>query len=467
MRLIIISILITTIGSCSNPPSLLEQVLEIGELRVIARNSPTSFTLNSSGPTGPEYDLVRAFADTLGVDLVIKSVTSYKEILPELLSGKFHMVAAGTSLPKSQQRHLNFGHPYRFDDVHVIYKLGAGRPKSLEDVLGRSIEVLTNSDHVELLSSLKESHPSLEWVERDNAEVGDLLAKVSSGDIDLTISNTLDFHIQRHFYPDLRIALDLIKDNPISWAFPKDSGDTLLAEADNFLIKSDNDGLITQISDRYFGFTKKFDYVGTREFIRHFKSRLPRYREMFEQAGEKWAVDWRLLAAIGYQESHWLSDARSPTGVRGIMMLTLDTATDLGLNDRLDPKNSIFGGAQYFSKQTKRFNNSIEEPDRTWMALAAYNVGFNHVKDARQLVEWDGGDPDRWIDLRKALPLLSQRKYYSRLPYGYARGSEPVLYVNNIRAYYEILLWLTEKEKIESVAENKIDKKTENSNAEI
>ena len=299
MRLIIISILVTIIGSCSNPPSLLEQVLEIGELRVVARNSPTSFTLNSSGPTGPEHDLVKSFADSLGVDLVFKSVTSYKEILPELLSGKFHMVAAGTSLSKKHQRHLDFGRPYKFDDVHMIYKLGTGKPKSFEDVLERSIEVLTNSDHVELLSSFKESHPSLKWVERDNTEVGDLLAKVSSGDIDLTISNNSDFHIQRHFYPDLRIALDLIKDNPISWAFPKGSGDALRIEADDFLIKAHHSGLITQINDRYFGFTRKFDYVGTRDFIRHFKSRLPRYREMFEQAGEKWEVDWRLLAAIG------------------------------------------------------------------------------------------------------------------------------------------------------------------------
>ena len=463
MRLIIISILVIIIGSCSNPPSLLEQVLEKGELRVVTRSSPTSFTLNSS----LEHDLAKAFANSLGVNLVVESVDSYEEILPELLSGKFHMVAAGTALSKLHHKHLNFGRPYRFDDVHMIYKLGTGKPKSLEDVLERSIEVLTNSDHVEILSNLKKSYPSLEWVERNNTEFGDLLARVSSGEIDLTISNTSDYHIQRHFYPNLRIALNLIKNSPISWAFPKNSGDTLLAEADSFLIKSDRNGLITQINDRYFGFTKKFDYVGTRDFIRHFKSRLPQYREIFEQAGEKWEVDWRLLAAIGYQESHWLPDAKSPTGVRGIMMLTLDTAADLGLKDRLDPKNSIFGGAQYFSKQTKRLDSSIKEPDRTWMALAAYNVGFNHIKDARQIVTWDGGNPDRWIDLRKALPLLSQRKYYSRLPYGYARGSEPVLYVDNVRGYYEILLWLTEKEKFESVAENKVDKKIDKSNAEI
>jgi membrane-bound lytic murein transglycosylase F len=168
---------------------------------------------------------------------------------------------------------------------------------------------------------------------------------------------------------------------------------------------------------------------------------------MFEEAGARFGVDWRLLAAIGYQESHWRSQAVSPTGVRGIMMLTEDTARYLGLEDRVDPANSIFGGAQYYARQTERVADTVDEPDRTWMALAAYNVGFNHIKDARQIVEWTGGNADTWVDISKALPLLAQRKWYSRVPFGYARGWEPVLYVNNIRAYYNILQWLTENEE--------------------
>jgi membrane-bound lytic murein transglycosylase F len=168
---------------------------------------------------------------------------------------------------------------------------------------------------------------------------------------------------------------------------------------------------------------------------------------MFEEAAAQWGIDWRLLAAIGYQESHWRSGAVSPTGVRGIMMLTEDTARYLGLEDRVDPKNSIFGGAQYYARQTERVADTVDEPDRTWMALAAYNVGFNHIKDARQIVEWHGGNPDTWVDISEALPLLAQRKWYSRVPFGYARGWEPVLYVNNIRSYYNILKWLAESEE--------------------
>ena len=460
MRLIIIFTLTVLIGTCSSPPPLLDQVLETGELRVVTRDSPTAYIITPDGPSGPEFDLAQAFADDLGVALIIDPVASISEILPRLISGKSHMAAAGLSITDTRREYLNFGHPYKSVDVHMIYKLGTGKPRSLDDVLDRSIEITASSSHADLLSTIQISYPALQWVENADVEVADLLAKVATGEIDITVADSPDFDIQRHFYPDLRVALDLTIGDPIAWGFPKGVGDTLLARADDFLIRSYRNGLLTQVQDRYYGFTKKFDYVGTRNFIRHFKSRLPRYREMFEEAGNQWGVDWRLLAAIGYQESHWRSQARSPTGVRGIMMLTLATAAYLGLDDRLDPKNSIFGGAQYFARQMERVADTVAEPDRTWMALAAYNVGFNHIKDARTIVEWDGGDPDMWVNISKALPLLSQRKWYSRVPYGYARGWEPVLYVNNIRAYYNILLWLTEKEEIESPAEITVSEPT-------
>ena len=287
----------------------------------------------------------------------------------------------------------------------------------------------------------------MSWSENADVEFADLLTKVAMGEVDLTVADSPDFNIQRHFYPDLRIALDLYVDDQIAWAFPRGSADSLLALADEFLISADRSGMLARVHDRYYGHTKKYDYVGTRNFIRHFESRLPRYRAMFEEAGAEWGVDWRLLAAIGYQESHWRSQAVSPTGVRGIMMLTEATADYLGIDDREDPEMSITGGAQYYARQTERVADTVGEPDRAWMALAAYNVGFNHIKDARMIVEWQGGDPDTWVDISETLPLLAQRKWYSQVPYGYARGWEPVLYVNNIRAYYNILKWLTEQEE--------------------
>jgi len=436
-----IAILAALIGTCSSPPSMLDQVIDLGELRVVTRDTPTSYYVGPDGPAGPEYDLFRGFAESLGVTLVIETVESVSEILPHVNEGKAHMAAAGLSMTDSRREYLSFGYPYNSVDMHLIYKLGSGKPRSIEEVIGRHIEVVASSSHSDMMDSLTVAYPELEWSENADVEVVDLLEKVALGELDFTIADSTEFNIQRHFYPDLRIALDLQIADPIAWAFKKKVGDSLLARADDYLIRADRNGFVARVNDRYFGHTEKFDYVGTRAFIRHFESRLPRYREMFEGAADNAGLDWRLVAAIGYQESHWRSHAVSPTGVRGIMMLTQATADYLDIEDRMDPSSSIFGGARFFARQTERIPDSVDEPDRTWMALAAYNVGFNHIKDARQIVEWQGGDPDTWVDLSQALPLLAKQKWYSRVPYGYARGWEPVLYVNNIRSYYNIIRW--------------------------
>ena len=442
----IITVLAALIGTCSSPPSTLDQVLELGELIVVTRDTPTSYFVGPDGPAGPEYDLVKGFADDLGVELVIETVDSVSEIVPYLASGKAHLAAAGLSMTSSRRELLDFGHAYNSVDMHLIYQLGTGKPRSVDDVVGRSVEVVAGSSHSDMIRSLSQVYPGLEWSENVGDEVADLLQKVALGEVEFTIADSTEFNIQRHFYPDLRVALDLKIADPIAWAFRKADDEALLARADEYIIQSGRSGLLAQVNDRYFGHTEKFDYVGTRAFIRHFESRLPRYREMFEEAGDAWGVDWRMLAALGYQESHWRSHAVSPTGVRGIMMLTQATADYLDIDDRMDPETSISGGGRFYARQLERIPDSVTEPDRTWMALAAYNVGFNHIKDARQIVEWQGGDPDKWLDLSAALPLLAKRKWYSRVPFGYARGWEPVLYVNNIRAYYNIISWLTENE---------------------
>lgn len=447
MRLLIIAILAALVGTCSAPPTLLEQVIEKGELRVVTRTTPTTYFIGPEGPAGAEFDLVRAFAEELGVALVIETVDSVSEIVPLVADGKVDMAAAGLSMTESRREFLSFGHPYNSVDMHLIYRLGTGKPRSIEEVIGRSIEVVSESSHSDMMASLAKVYPALEWAENADDEVTELLQKVALGELDFTIADSTEFNIQRHFYPDLRVALDLQIDDPIAWAFKRDNGDSLLERADEFIIQSDREGLVAQVNDRYFGYTDKFDYVGTRAFIRHYESRLPRYRQTFEEASAAYGVDWRLVAAIGYQESHWRSHAVSPTGVRGIMMLTEATADYLDIEDRMDPTSSIIGGARFFARQTERIPDSVDEPDRTWMALAAYNVGFNHIKDARQIVEWQGGDPDTWIDVSNALPLLAQEKWYSRVPYGYARGWEPVLYVNNIRNYYNIIRWMTGNEE--------------------
>ena len=174
-------------------------------------------------------------------------------------------------------------------------------------------------------------------------------------------------------------------------------------------------------------------------FRRHIETRLPQYRRQFEGVAKAYKISWTLLAAQAYQESRWDPHAVSPTGVRGIMMLTRNTASSLGIHNRTDPTKSIVGGARYFRNLEKQLPRHIGKTDRIAIALAAYNVGMGHVKDAQFLARQVGKNPHSWHDLKMTLPLLAQESYYKTLQYGYARGWEPVRYVKRIRAYHALL----------------------------
>jgi membrane-bound lytic murein transglycosylase F len=185
--------------------------------------------------------------------------------------------------------------------------------------------------------------------------------------------------------------------------------------------------------------TENFSVADSQRLGELVAKRLPTYQALFQETASQFDLDWHLLAAVAYQESHWNPKARSPTGVRGLMMLTLSTAREMKIKNRLDPLQSLQGGAAYLAKLKGRLPKRIVEPDRTLMTLAAYNVGFGHLEDARILTQRGGKNPDLWIDVREHLPLLSNKQYYTTLKYGFARGSEPVTYVDNIQYYTRYL----------------------------
>jgi membrane-bound lytic murein transglycosylase F len=240
-------------------------------------------------------------------------------------------------------------------------------------------------------------------------------------------------------HPELAIALDLSPERAISWVVRTAGHDrTLLNRVNAFFAGARAEGIVAQILERYYGNRDRFDYLFSRNFLQHVETRLPRYLDWFQEAATKYQLDWRLLAAMGYQESKWDPGAVSFTGVRGLMQLTEDTAARVRV-DRLDPRASIFGGARYLANLIETVPPRIPEPDRTWFAVAAYNVGFGHVEDARILTQQHGRDPDLWENVREFLPLLSQERWYTRTKRGYARGWEPVRYVANVQAYLNIL----------------------------
>ena len=203
-------------------------------------------------------------------------------------------------------------------------------------------------------------------------------------------------------------------------------------------------GHLASLEEKYIGHIGSFDYVDTRAFIRALDSKLPQWSPLFKEYSDEF--DWRLVAALAYQESHWNPLAKSPTGVRGMMMLTLPTAKSVGVTNRLDPKQSVRGGVDYLRRMVSRIPDSIDEHEKIWFALASYNVGYGHMMDARRLTKKQGGNPDAWADVKDRLPLLRQKKYYSQTRYGYARGDEARNYVENIRRYYQSIIGHVEQQ---------------------
>jgi membrane-bound lytic murein transglycosylase F len=429
------------IGTCQRLPPTLEQIRALGELRVVTRNSPTAYYLGASGPEGPEYDLVREFAAEIGVALYIYPVPGFADIRDEIESGRAHLAAAGLTVSEAWGKSIAFGPPYQQVRQHLIYSHGRRKPRSLEDINGSHLEVAAGSAQAETLRRVRNRFPMLTWVERGRGDALELLGDVVVGEIDYTIVDSTEFSLGRDFHKAARVGFDLMAGESLAWAMSS-RDDSLRRRVTRYFADITRSGQLAAVLNRYYGKSDRYEYVGPRDFLRHVQSRLPRYRQWFEEAAASVGEDWRLIAAIGYQESHWLPDAVSPTGVRGLMMLTEATARQIRIADRRDPRQSIFGGARYYASVRARIPSRIPDPDRTWLALAAYNVGLGHLEDARILTQLHGRNPDLWQDVRSFLPLLAQEYWYTQTKRGYARGWEPVRYVDNIRAYLDILEWM-------------------------
>ena len=298
--------------------------------------------------------------------------------------------------------------------------------------------VMSNSSHAELLRNLD---PGIEgWQESSDLEVLDLMEAVHNGDLDYTLVDSREFAANSPFFPRLGVAFSFAIPQPIAWMLKKEERRQLKNVVwKSFFPFPTQKMKLNVYKTKYFQSEQRLNLVDNLTFRKHLKERLPKYRDWFEAASQQSGVDWQMLAAIGYQESHWNPKAVSPTGVRGLMMLTRQTAKEVGVEKRTDPEQSIMGGARYFSQQKSRIPERIQEPDRTWFALATYNVGRGHLEDARVLTQRAGQNPDSWEDVAKHLPLLSQARWYKTVKHGYARGREPVTYVRNIRRYLEQL----------------------------
>ena len=433
---------------CAEKKTQVERIREIGEVRVVIKPGPAAYEQDrEQGERGLQYELARQFAAWLGVDFRLTLADSGEQITDMLLTGQADVAASGLMRTLKPGDPLAYGPGFQWVTRQVVYRYGYIRPDSPADIAPHRLHYARGALARDEIDRLRAMHPDLVLVAHDDKDNPALLEMIEDGTIVYAVAWSNEVAHSRISLPDLRVAFDLSRPEPLGWAVRKSPyDDSLIRAIREFHDFIRSNGQLAALIKQVYAFADSFDYVEARSFLDRYQERLPELKPYFMSAGAEFGYDWRLLAAISYQESHWKKSARSPTGVRGLMMLTKQTARQVGISDRLDPVLSIYGGAKYLTILVDKIPGRIPEPDRTWFALASYNVGFGHLEDARVITQKSGADPDLWSDVKKHLPLLAEHKWYSKTRFGYARGHEPVTFVENIRRYYAMLLHLTHED---------------------
>ena len=422
---------------------VLSKIRAKGELGVVMINGPTTYFEGAIGKEGFDYLLMQDFAASLEVKLRLYVVSTVSEALALTQAGVGEITAGALSKTTERERSFLFGPSYFEVQEQVICPqsmIREGRfPRSLSDLSEVKILVGEETSYVETLTAIQKELPELRFEILEARSSEQILAMVADTNEACTVVDSNIFAINNRYYPALRKALDVGAVKEIAWILREDEDDLSVA-LENWLSEIERSGDMRRLREHYYSYTNSFNYLNIATFHKRLKSRLPKYKTMFEEAAKKYDIPWTLLAAQSYQESHWDRLAKSPTGVRGMMMLTRITAKEMGVKYRLNAAQSIAGGAKYFKRLYERIAPDVSGLDRYKFALAAYNVGMGHLIDARALARKLGKEPNTWKDIRTVLPLLSERKYYKDLKHGYARGQEPVEYVEAIFEYHSILL---------------------------
>lgn len=409
-------------------------------ITIITKPSMNTYYQGKNGADGMEFQLIAKFAHEFNYKLDVVLVKNEDDIYQALDEGLADIALIGKPLSISRQSNYLQTPSYMDVTSRLIYRHGQGKPASFEDLAGKKVFVQNNEQNREKFQFLNTHYNDLIW-EFSDRPTNELLGMINTGTIDYAIIDSHDYLSKRSLFTRTRIAFDIYYPEPITLAISSHTDIALRDSLNLFFDKTKQDGTITNLIERFYGHADDFNPRGSTSFFHRVRTRLPQYHEIIERIASEYEIDWRLLAAISYQESHWNPLATSPTGVRGMMMLTQGTAKDMSVENRLDVVESLRGGAKYFKEVKRRLPTTIQEPDRTWFALAAYNIGLGHVLDARNITVFHDGNPDNWVDVKKYLPLLEKKDWYQHTQYGYARGREPVGYVQNIRQYRNLLEW--------------------------
>jgi membrane-bound lytic murein transglycosylase F len=435
---------------CDEVPTPIAPVAEAGELVVLTVNGPATYFEDAQGlPSGFEYDLANLFAKELKVRASFLVIDNPARIDKLLRQGQAHIAAAALTRHFDFPGGLAWGPAYFNTQHQIACRAGEPKARKLDDLKGKRIGVIEESVGDYLMSEPQNLSLPVEKLP-PGASTADLLAQVADGRLDCALVESTRYTLARRFFPQLEVAINIGKPIDYAWLVSTIDKRLILETAGPFFERIKKDGTLKRLIDRYYGHALRFSAIDAGALLEQIVTQLPKLKPHFEEAERVSGIDWRLLAAIGYQESHWNPMATSPTGVRGLMMLTDETADRLQIKDRLNARDSILGGARYLALLKEALPPRIGEPDRTFLALAAYNIGLGHLEDARILAQKANLDPDKWQDVRLVLAKLAEPDSFQSLKHGYARGFEALQLVDNIRNYYDILARMEPREEIQA-----------------
>lgn len=422
--------------------SSLQKIKRKKVLNVVLLNASSSYYLGANAPQGFEYDLLSAYAKHLGVKLHITTAHTQKEALELGKNEDIDIVSASLVKTKLREKELHFGPSYFEIQEQVVCNRTmlktASFPRDVEELSGLKITVGEDTSYSETIRALQNDGYDVNVSFTSTLSTEELLNAVSKHKIDCTIAASNVYALNIRYFPEISMAFSISGREQLAWVLQKGSNE-LEADMYAWLNNFNQSGKMAELKDHYYSYVLFFDYYSTKMFYKRVKTRLPKYKKLFQEAATRFGIPWTLLASISYQESHWNPKAKSFTGVRGLMMLTRHTAKLLHVKNRLDPKQSIVGGTRHLKQMLKFVPKEVEGENRLKFALAAYNIGLGHIRDAQSLAKEIGLNQNIWSDLKIVLPLLSEKKYYRNLQYGYARGEEPVKYVESIYNYRNIL----------------------------
>jgi membrane-bound lytic murein transglycosylase F len=431
-------------GPASSPPPPQKQV---AELVMAMRPGPTTWFVGPDGDAaGFDRELVGLFAREVGLPLRIVPADSALQLLEGLASGAIQIGAGGLIRPpgagsEGSTGSLLYSNGYYAIEPVLVYNSDGFKPESWTDLIGETVGLVAGTGLEATLAKVRSDHPDVQWRELALPAADGLIEQVSEGSLGYAVVGSNEAALVRNVFLNVETAFPVGPKQELVWVLSATQA-ALRDRVNAFFARIGKDGTLQRLIDRYFGHVRRVERIDAGAFQARIRTVLPAYTALFHQAQQESGIEWRLIAAIAYQESHWNPQATSETNVRGMMMLTEDTARRLRVRDRLDARQSIGAGARYLADLKRSMPARISEPDRTWIALAAFNIGIGHLEDARVLAVRRKLNPDSWSDIKKALPLLAQADLADDTKFGVARGGQAVVFVETVRAYYDVLLRL-------------------------